>query len=313
VIAGLLGACSSSTSEHAKTPVTNTVRTADCTPARPKPAPQASYTIDVKGVPRTYRLALPKQYDGTKAMPMVLLFHGWNSSAAAFDKETGFDTTGASRGYIVVTPDGASSPKTWNFIPGVSGSTADDFGFVNTLVSDLETRLCVDKEHVYAAGHSAGSAFVGFLVCKPPYSFAGVAMVEASIPSSCPAGVTYSVVSIHGTADAAVPYTGGTGQGQTVPIPPVKNTIASFAARDACERRPVIDRPAPGVERRAYPHCANGHAVALLSLVGANHPWAGGLHARASEHNVPAAQFSATDAILDFFDDVTSQRSPRVP
>jgi polyhydroxybutyrate depolymerase len=298
----LAAACSSSSSKHATTPVTETVHAAGCTPTRAKPPARPSYTINVKGVPRTYRLALPKEYDGTKAAPMVLLFHGWNSSAAEFDKETGFDTMGAARGYIVVSPDGSSNPKTWNFIPGVSGSAADDFGYVKALVADLQTRLCIDKDHIYAAGHSAGSAFVGFLVCKPPYPFAGVAMVEASIPSSCPANVTYSVLSIHGTADVAVPYNGGTGQGQTVPIPPVKKTITSFAARDACVVRPAVDRPAPSVERLTYPRCANGDAVALISLVGANHPWAGGLQAKALERNVPAAQFSASTAILDFFD-----------
>ena len=275
---------------------------ADCTPARAKPPARSSYTINVKGVPRTYRLALPKDYDGTKAMPMVLLFHGWNSSAAEFDKDTGFDTMGAARGYIVVSPDGSSKPRTWNFIPGVSGSAADDFGYVNTLASDLQKQLCVDKDRIYAAGHSSGSAFVGFLVCKPPYPFAGVAMVEASIPSSCPANVTYSVLSIHGTADVNVPYNGGIGQGQTVPIPPVKTTITSFAARDACEVRAVVNRPARGVERATYPKCANCDAVTLISLIGASHPWAGGLEAKALERNVPAAQFSTTAAILDFFD-----------
>jgi polyhydroxybutyrate depolymerase len=298
----LAAACSSSSSKSASPPVTETVRTPDCAPARPKPAARASYTLNVKGTPRTYRLALPKDYDGTTATPMVLLFHGWNSNAAAFDKETGFDTMGAQRGYIVVSPDGSSTPKTWNFLPGVSGSQADDFTYVNALVTLLQKQLCVDKDHIYAAGHSAGSAFVGFLVCKPPYPFAGVAMVEATIPSSCPPSRTYSVLSIHGTADASVPYNGGTGAGQTVPIPPVKTTVKTFAARDGCEVRPVVDRPAPSVERETYPKCANGDAVAFISLIGANHPWAGGLQAKALEPNVPAAQYSASTAILDFFD-----------
>jgi len=104
------------------------------------------------------------------------------------------------------------------------------------------------------------------------------------------------------TADATVLYDGGKGQGQGVPIPAVKTTIKTFAARDGCEARPVVDRPAPSVERETYPKCANGDAVALISLIGANHPWAGGLQAKALEPNVPAARYSASAAILDFFD-----------
>jgi len=245
--------------------------------------------------------------------PMILLFHGFASSKEEIDADTKLDRIGSARGYIVVTPDGSSNPRTWNFISGASGSTADDFTYVDALVRDLEQRLCVDTTRVYAAGHSAGSAFVGFLVCHKPYHFAGAAMVSATIPSSCPPSVTYAVLSIHGTADPVVLYNGGKGVGQTVPIPPVKDTVAGLAKRASCNASPAVDAAASGVERTQYGGCAAGKDVTLLSIIGGNHPWPGGLQATADAHAPAGAHFSASNAIVDFFDHTATERSTRVP
>jgi polyhydroxybutyrate depolymerase len=245
---------------------------------------------------RAYRIAMPRA-DGSRH-PLVVLFHGFASSKEAIDADTGMDRAGVARGFVVVTPDGTASPRTWHFL---GAGSDDDFAFVDALVREVTARACVDPHRVYAAGHSAGSAFTGFLVCRAPYRFAAVAMVEATIPSSCPPDVTYAVISVHGTADAIVLYDGGLGAGQTVPIPPVRQTIASLATRNGCANTPATGTPAPGVERLRYDSCAHGRDVELLTVVGGGHPWAGGLQAKTTEPNVAGAQYSATDAILDFF------------
>lgn len=233
---------------------------------------------------------------------MIVLFHGFSSSKEAIDADTSLDKIGSARGYVVVTPDGSSNPRTWNFIAGVSGSKADDYSFVNALLDDLEPRLCVDTARVYATGHSAGSAFTGFLVCHKPYRFAAIANVSATIPSSCPDTTTYGVLSIHGTMDPTVLYNGGKGAGQSVPIPPVKETVANLAKRNSCAAAPVREETAPGVERLRYTGCPQRKSVALLSIINGGHPWPGGLQAKALEKTIPGAQFDASSAIVDFFD-----------
>lgn len=230
--------------------------------------------------------------------PLVVLFHGFASSKETIDVDTGMEQKGTARGFVVLTPDGTGTPRTWHFLgPG----SADDFAFADALVSDITSRACIDPHRVYAAGHSAGSAFTGFLVCRTPYRFAAVAMVAATIPSTCPADVTYAVISVHGTADPVVLYDGGLGAGQTVPIPPVKQTIATLAQRNHCAPSPASDTPAPGVARLRYTGCVQGRDVELLSILGGGHPWAGGRQATLTEPQVPGAQYPATDAILDFF------------
>jgi polyhydroxybutyrate depolymerase len=294
----VLAACSSS-AESAAPPATTTttggVSKVDCTPARPAPTARSAYTF--RG--RTYRLAVPREYDGAHADPMVLLFHGFASSKEAIDADTSLDLLGLARGFIVVTPDGSGSPLTWNLFDPAG---IDDYGFVGDLVAHLARELCVDRGRIFATGHSAGSAFAGFLVCRKPYRFAALATVSATVPSTCPPNRKESVLAIHGTADPAVLYDGGQGAGQTVAIPPVRETIAAYATRASCDTTPASDRPAPGVARLRYRGCAPDTKVVLLTIVGGGHPWPGGLQATHDTKVVPGARYSASTAILDFFE-----------
>ena len=284
-------------------PASTTTVPGGCAPARPvRSASDSSFDG------RAYRIALPAGYDGTKAAPLLMLFHGFASSPAAIDADTGLEKLGATRGYVVVSPQGSGSPSSWSF---VGPQATKDFAFVVGLTKFVLQTVCVDPAHVFAAGHSAGSAFTGFLVCRPPYLFAGAAMVEATIPSTCPANVAQSVLAVHGTADPVVLYNGGKGMGQTMSIPPVKQTIASLAKRAGCRAVAEDTRPASGVVLSEYPDCSAGRRVALLTIEGGTHPWAGGLQAKREERGVPGAQYSASTAILDFFDKVTSDTEVR--
>jgi polyhydroxybutyrate depolymerase len=243
---------------------------------------------------RSYSVAMPSK-DG-KRHPLLLLVHGFASNKEAIAADTGLDKLGPERGYVVVTPDGTGDPKAWTFF-GDAGN--DAFDFVNAIIDRVEKDGCVDRTREYAAGHSAGSAFVGFLVCHPPFRWAGVAMVSATVPSSCPKSKQYSVIGIHGTADPIVLYNGGFGAGQSTPIPPILQTIATYAARLECDASPKRDKPAADIERTRYQHCAGGRGLTLETVVGGGHPWPGGLQAT---HTPPIVRYSASKAILDFFD-----------
>jgi polyhydroxybutyrate depolymerase len=268
---------------HTSAPAHSTTTAAGCAPTlRPGP-----HEFAFKGTHRTYRLALPAD-DGAHH-PLLVAIHGFASSAAQFDRETGLDKQGASRGYVVVTPDAAQNPTNWNIFG--AKNQPDDFGFLNALLPTITPQLCVDPSAVFAVGHSAGSAFAGFLVCKPPYRFAGVAMVEATVPSTCPARVTPAVVSIHATGDPVVLYNGGLGIGQTVPIPPVQQTVAQLAQARGCAPKAIDRKVSPFVSERRYRECKAGSDVALYSIQGGGHLWAPG----------------DTSTILDFFDRVSER------
>jgi len=271
---------------------------ADCDPAQPAAASDAPQTFSFGGEDRSYLLALPDDYDGTVAHPLVFSFHGFSSNKEGQDVYAAMAAEGTARGYVVVTPDALGDPREWNMFG--DPAKADDFGFVDALVEDLSQRLCIDAERVYAAGHSNGSAFTGFLQCQPPFRFAAVAMVAALIPTTCPADrAAPSVIAFHGTADPAVPYDGGSVGGGPVGIPPALDTLEQYADAYRCDTPAAEDEPAPGVERDALTGCAHAGDVVLYTIVDGTHDWPG----NAMQPEATGGQaYPATDTILDFFD-----------
>jgi polyhydroxybutyrate depolymerase len=271
---------------------------ADCDPARPAASAEGPQTFSFDGGVRAYLLALPDDYDGTTAHPLVFSFHGFSSNKEGQNAYAALADQGTARGYVVVTPDALGDPRDWNYFG--NPARADDFGFVDALVADLSDRLCIDADRIYAAGHSAGSAFTGFLQCRPPYRFAAVAMVAAFIPTTCRVDqATPSVVAFHGTADPDVPYDGGSVGGGSTGIPPVLETLEQYADAYGCERPATEGEPAAGVETATLTGCAGGSEVVLYTIVGGTHEWPG----NASQADATGAQaYPATDTILDFFD-----------
>lgn len=270
----------------------------DCDPPRPAATTDAAQSFRFGDQTRAYLLALPDDYGGTTAYPLVFSFHGFSSNKEGQNAYAAMAEKGTARGYIVVTPDALGEPRDWNYFG--NPARADDFGFVDALVVDLSERLCINADRVYAAGHSAGSAFAGFLQCKPPYRFAAVAMVAAFIPTTCPVEqAAPSVIAFHGTADPVVPYDGGSVGGGPVGIPSVLDTLALYADAYGCESPATEDQPAAGVETDTLTACAGGSEVVLYTIVGGTHDWPGNAVRPAA---IGGQAYPATDAILDFFD-----------
>jgi polyhydroxybutyrate depolymerase len=270
---------------------------AACDPPRPAVATEAPQSFRFGNQTRAYLLALPAGYDGTTAYPLVLSFHGFSSNKEGQNAYAAMAGKGTARGYIVVTPDALGDPRDWNYFG--DPARADDFGFVDALVADLSDRLCIDADRIYAAGHSAGSAFAGFLQCRAPYRFAAVAMVAAFIPTTCPVDrATPSVIAFHGTADPLVPYDGGSVGGGPSGIPPVLQTLDQYADAYRCDRPATEDEPAAGVETDTLTGCADGSEVVLYTIVGGTHDWPG----NAVRPGTGGQAYPATEGILDFFD-----------
>lgn len=276
---------------------------ADCPEAPAEPLTAGPQTLRFGGEERSYLLALPD--DGgdasAAARPLIVNLHGWGSSKEEFDGLTEMGERGSARGYVVVTPDALGDPPEWNFLG--DQARADDYGFVDALMSELTSRLCIDPERTYVSGFSAGSAFTGLLGCRESQRFAAVAMVAALIGPTCPVERAPSVIAIHGTADPQVPYSGGQVGAGGVGIPPALDTFGQYAQQYGCGEPEVGDGPVPGVERRSLPGCGGDRDVVLYTVEGGTHEWPGGTGDVASENG---RRFPATDTILDFFDDHTA-------
>ncbi|MGE0141102.1 MAG: PHB depolymerase family esterase [Ilumatobacteraceae bacterium] len=250
--------------------------------------------VTASGEQRTYELAVPRSYDGTRAAGLIVNFHEHTSSGAQHDRYTQMGELATTRGYIVVSPDAIGDPTSWN--ARFDSNRLDDFGFAHGLVAELLATMCIDPARVYAAGHANGGLFAGHLVCSPPFEFAAVAVVAAVPLSSCPAEVRPSVALILGTADELTPYFG------SLTRPSAVESVLSWARHAGCAEPATVVPVVNGVEAMRFDGCA-GVEVRLLSVVDGAHPWPGGLVARTRAGNSDSGRtFPATETILDFFD-----------
>ncbi len=289
---------------------TSTEPAADCTPARspdePEPGASTTATFDVDGTTRTYLIAVPEDDDGSTALPLVLNFHGWAGSAEDQERNTGLAELGTARGFVVVTPEATGDPREWNMFD--DPKRTPDFDHVDALVASLLETRCIDESRVFAVGHSNGAAFTGFLGCREPYRFAAIAMVAATIPSTCPDGVTPSVLVVSGDADPQVPYDGGSVGGGPTQIPGAVDTVAAYRERYGCSAEPATSEPVPGVRSERSSDCTSGAIIGFDTVEGGTHPWPGGEAAQADPSNSQAGRdYDATGAILEFFESVPPQ------
>lgn len=292
---------------------------APCTPAKKPDLPAGPYEpakITSGGIERQYLLSAPASYDGTKQTPLILNFHGSGSNMQQQVMYSELATKGPDRGYIVVTPDGTGKPQGFNMFrtPG----EPDDYKFVDDLVTQLTDTFCIDPDRIYSTGISNGSALSGFLTCVPPYRFAAVAMVAATVPGgNCPKDVQPSILAFHGTADPVVPYGGGDVNASAArgnQIPGAEKTAAVWAVQDGCNPTPREDRPWEHVKRLTFVDCAKGRDVVFYSIEGGGHTWPGsvidlsklGVTALGASSN----EAHASDLMLDFFDGHTKSSPP---
>lgn len=270
---------------------------------------EVEQTISSGGMARTFRLALPANYDPDAAAPLVFNFHGYRGSAAAQSAYSGLSEVGRERGLIVVTPDGLGG--TWQLPTREQGTV--DVVFVKDLLAQIESAYCVDVNRVFATGYSRGAGMAADVGCGLPDTFGALALVAWEYrPAQCrPIPVT----AFHGTTDPQVPYQpgdvatqGATGvTGIESPSSGTLGNMADWAELDGCRADPTVEKLDPDVEHRTYPGCVGDAQVELYTIVGGGHTWPG------AEIKVPSFgettdTIDATDLIVRFF-----LRHPRHP
>lgn len=254
------------------------------------------------GIPRRYYVYVPASYDGSTAVPLVFNFHGYGSNAPQQELYTQMDAIADTAGFIVVYPDGVGNA--WNAFgtsfPG--GSTADDIGFTNALIDQLNYDYNIDLSRVYACGMSNGGFMSHYLACELSDRIAAIAPVAGllapSIQLSCNATRAMPVLDIHGTADGTVPY-GTSGYGS------VQQTIDFWTSFNNCNPTPTIDTlpDADGVDTNnivtyLYTGCDSNVQVLLYKVLNCGHSWPGALLNLNGNTNY---DISASQHIWNFF------------
>jgi len=249
------------------------------------------FTIRHGGRRRSYIVHVPP--GATGELPVVLAFHGGGGNASGFQRYAELDRVANRERFLVVYPNGTGPlPNrllTWNAGDGCCGyalnNKINDVGFAVSVISDLEARTPVDRQRVYATGHSNGAIFAHRLAAERAGIIAAIAPVAGSLDLKSFAPIRgVPVLQIHSVDDPRALYAGGLGP----PFPgtdnrvvhqPVQAGLDRWIAANGCATRSETLKeeraatPAQTATLLVWRGCRGGAEVEHWKLTGSGHGW----------------------------------------
>jgi poly(3-hydroxybutyrate) depolymerase len=224
-----------------------------------------THSIQSSGQTRSYILRVPANYDNNHAYRLIFGFHWVGGTANDVDSggTDGYNWSyyglrrladNANNGTIFVAPQGIGN--------GWGNSGGQDVTFVDDMLSQLESGLCVDTTQIFSAGFSYGGAMTYALACARPTVFRAVAVYSGANLSGCNGGTQpVAYIGLHGIRDNVLPLASGRALRDTV----VRN--------NGCTSQ---NPPEPGYGSlthvvTAYAGCRAGYPVVWAAFDGAGH------------------------------------------
>lgn len=237
------------------------------------------------GGKRPAALRLPPDYDGSQALPVILLLGGyWN---LASDLDDWIDLSGrvAARAFALVLPDGtvdSDGAPFWNATDtccDYDGSGVDDVKYLTKLLDELAAKVHIDPARVAFVGHSNGGFMAYRMACELPRRVAAVASLAGSgflDASDCHADAPVSILQVHGLEDDVMPF-GGDDE-----APGALEMMSRWGARAGCDlgsfgedpdRYELVDDGVPDETTVARFHagCDAAYDLQLWELSGNGH------------------------------------------
>ena len=256
-------------------------------------------TVEFAGQARIYTVLRPSSLDPARRAPLVVALHGYTQDSLGLEAMTNFDGEARRAGFVVVYPQGIDD--SWN--AGTCCGTAqsqkiDDVGFIRVLIDRLVKAGGIDPKRVFVAGLSNGAAMAQRLACALSDRIDAIASVSgALLVSRCKPVRPISVLEMHGTGDAIVPFGGGSYPGLGY-FPPAMSTMRRWASLDHCAVTPTVSQ-VQITKTSTWIGCRDHSRVVLQAIAGAGHGWFGDAGALPDEPD-------ATQAIWAFFSGLPS-------
>jgi polyhydroxybutyrate depolymerase len=235
----------------------------------------SAQSIVLDGINREYVLYIPNSYDGTSAVPVLFNFHGFGGSASAFMIDADMRALAESDTFILVVPQGSCSNGSshWNPCPtgGDNKSTADDFGFVESMIHEVSSLYHVDMKRIYAAGYSNGAMMAYGLANNKSDLIAAVASVSgAMLDCTGPTNHPMPIVHLHGTSDGVLPYNGNNDYSA------VQSTLDYWIDFNNTITGPTVSSDNSGgmsIEHYVYDQGDGSVSVEHYKFIGGDHVW----------------------------------------
>lgn len=249
-------------------------------------------TLQSGGVGRTYARHVPPAHDGSRALPLVVAFHGLAEGSVIHQATTQYSPKADEEGFVVVYPQALGSPVAWNTSQGSA-----DLVFAGAILDHLEETLCIDTNRIFVSGFSLGGFMTSAVACTYADRVAAVAPVAGMRnPAGCAPSRPVPVLSFHGTVDTWVPWS------------PIPSIAAAWAGRNGCTGDPTETAAGSDevVEISLFSYsCPDGAPVSYYRIDEGGHAWPGSQFSRDIAAAVGYTTFaiSATDLIWEFFED----------
>lgn len=276
-------------------------------PCASRSSGDSTIQISSAGLKRSFIVHLPPT-SSQQPLPVVINYHGYDKTAADFERYTDMATVADQAKFIVVFPQGAldsaNPPKpSWNAGTGAFGPTglANDVQFTSDMLSYLQKNDCVDTHRIYVTGYSIGASMAYRVACSLSSKIAAFATVEGAFyhipPNGCQASRPIPVLDIHSLADHNAPYNGDTGR-QLISVPTFLNLWFSINQCNANASQVIFQKG--DVTGYKWSQCAQGTIVEHYKISDGGHVWPG------SPINMPDLGFtthtiSANMLIWNFF------------
>jgi polyhydroxybutyrate depolymerase len=242
-------------------------------------------TGPVGGEERPVDVYVPPSYDGSTAMPLVILLHSYTITGAFAESVFGLKPVAAERGFLLAVPEGKIDSRGapyWNATSGCCDfdhSGVDDSGYLASVIRDIEARWNVDRRRVFTIGVSNGGFMGHRMACDHADLVAGIVSIAGATdidPSLCHPRQGVHILHIHGTSDDVIRFDGGSFTG---PYPSAPETVQRWVDLNGCgpaEPGPMVDADAstPGAETRVTRYtegCRPGGSVEFWEMIGAGH------------------------------------------
>ena len=275
-------------------------------------------SIQVDDRDRTFIFITPAGFKPGRPLPIVFFFHGAGGRAEQAATTYGWAEKADAENFFAVFPQGLPArpdaegsfllnPNIWrDERAGLPVVGVNDVHFFETLLGALQGALPIDPRRIYVTGFSNGAGMTFTLGSHFSDRIAAIAPVSSQsfihIDSLArPLPVYY----LAGTADPLVLYQGGTATlpwGNSRTLPPVQESVDTWARLDGCPPEPQVVSDGNGVHVLRYGPGRGQAEVLFTTIEGNGHHWPGSVEPLPRAISGPALDpFRATDQIWAFF------------
>jgi polyhydroxybutyrate depolymerase len=245
---------------------------------------------------------VPSSYDGSVAIPLVVLLHGYTTSGDMAESYLELQPLAEERGFLYAHPDGSKDrmgQRFWNATDAccdVFSAKVDDSAHLMALIDNAQKTYNVDAKRIYVVGHSNGGFMAYRMACDHADRIAAVVSVAGATfadTKQCTPSGPVNVLQIHGTADEVIDYQGGQIDGHA--YPGATATAATWASYNGCRPTPEMSGTPVDLEAKIagaetsvslFADCPTGGAVELWTVNGGSH--------------VPTISSTFSSRIIDF-------------